>query len=313
MTVALQVLRFGVNLGVSMALARLIVPEDFGIFAMAGTFTGLLFLFKDAGMESALVSHGALTDAELAALASLNCLHGLLLALGCAALGPALAHLYGEPKLATALLLPATGFLFYGLDVQPGTQLLRTQRFRTHAAIETAAMLAGLIVALWLAWRGAGHWALFTTEPVTAAALLAGHAWAVRWRPRFSLAWGAAPFGRDVSLTRALGYAGRNVDILILGLAAGPVSLASTTRPSVSSACRRKASTARSAAWLCRYSRSRAIGPRSSCARSGTSTSPAWRSACRPSPSCWCPPTKSWPWSMARSGHPSLRCCVCWA
>lgn len=229
-TVTLQVVRFGVNLGVSMALARLIAPEDFGIFAMACTFTGLLFLFKDAGMEAALISHRTVTDAELAALASLNLLHGLLLALGCAALGPALAHLYGEPKLATALLLPAVGFLFHGLDVQPSAQLLRTQRFRTHALVEAVAMFTGLGVALFCAWRGAGHWALFTTEPVMALMLFTGHAWAARWRPRFSLAWGEArrflKFGRDISLTRALSHAGRNVDNLILGLAAGPVSLA---------------------------------------------------------------------------------------
>ena len=230
MTVALQVLRYAANLGVTMALARLVAPLDFGVFAMAATFTGLLLLFKDGGMETALISHGAVTDPERAAVAGLTCFYGFILAGICAALGPVLARLYGEPHLTLALLLPAGAFIFYGLDVLPGVELLRTHRFRTHAAIELIATLAGWSVALALAARGAGYWALFATEPVSAATLLIGHSFAVRWRPRFSLGWEAArrfmDFGRTVSINRALGHIGRNVDNLILGLAAGAVPLA---------------------------------------------------------------------------------------
>lgn len=229
-TLALQLLRYGVNLGLTMALARLLTPTDFGLFAMAVTFTGLLWLFKDGGLETTLVARGAVSEDERAALAGLTCGYGLLLAVICAALGPALARLYGEPRLSSALLLPASAFLFYGLDVLPSVELLRTHRFRLHAVIETIAASLGWSVALVLAWRGAGYWSLFAIEPVSAAALLLGHAWAVRWRPRFSRAWGTVRhllhFSRDVGITRAFGFASRNVDNLVLGLVAGANGLA---------------------------------------------------------------------------------------
>ncbi|HXS31523.1 MAG TPA: oligosaccharide flippase family protein, partial [Steroidobacteraceae bacterium] len=103
------------------------------------------------------------------------------------------------------------------------------RRFRTHAAIETVAMLMGLAVTLLLALRGAGYWALFAAEPVTALCLLAGHTWAARWRPHFSAAISEvrhfSRFGGVVSLNRVAGYIAGNVDNLILGIAAGPVSL----------------------------------------------------------------------------------------
>jgi O-antigen/teichoic acid export membrane protein len=229
-TIAFQSVRYATNLGVTMALARIIAPEDFGVFAMAVTFFGFLLLFKDRGVEPALVRETAVSNPELAALASLNACHGLLLAAACAALGPALAWLYGEPRLATAMLLPAAAFIFHGLDVQPGVLLLRAHRFRAHAAIETIAVLLGWDTTLLLATRDTGHWALFATEPVTAAALLLGHSWTARWTPRFSFAWSRVQrftrFGRDVGGIRALDHVSRNVDNLILGLAAGPVSLA---------------------------------------------------------------------------------------
>lgn len=230
MTVALQAVRYTANIGVTIALARLVAPVDFGLFAIAATFTGLLVLFKDGGVETALVSHGTVRDDEWAALGSLTCVYGLGLALACAALGPILARVYGEPRLAVALLPVALAFVFHGLDVQPSAQLLRAHRFQAHAAVELAAIFLGWAATVALAWRGAGYWALFATEPITAAGLLAGHAAAARWRPRFSFAWGPARrflhFSRTVSGVRALGYASRNVDNLILGLAAGPLSLA---------------------------------------------------------------------------------------
>lgn len=227
---AFQVARYAANLGVTMALARLIAPVDFGLFAIAATFTGLLVLFKDGGMETALVRHGAVTESELAALGSLTFFYGLALAAGCALLGPILAEVFQEPRLGWALLLPAVALLFHGLDVVPGVMLLRTHRFQLHAAIETVAILLGWAVTLLLAWRGAGHWALFATEPVTAACLFLGHAWAASWRPRLTFALGPARpfvhFGREVAVIRALAYAARNVDNLILGLVAGPARLA---------------------------------------------------------------------------------------
>ena len=141
-TVAFQVVRYAANLGFTMALARLLAPGDFGVFGMALTFTGLLLLFKDGGVESAMLSHGPIVEEELASLGSLNALYGLTLALVCAALGPLLARLYGEPSLTLALLLPAGAFLFHGLDVVPGALLLRAGKFRLHAAIELIALLA---------------------------------------------------------------------------------------------------------------------------------------------------------------------------
>ncbi len=213
-----------------MFLARLLTPEDFGVFALAAVFTGLLLLFKDGGVESALVRHGSVSEEECAALASLSAFYGFAMAATCAALGPALAWLYEEPRLTVVLLLPAAAFLLHGLDVLPGALLLRTRRFQVHAVIDVIALLAGLGIALALASTNAGYWALFAIEPVSAVVLLFGHVLAARWRPRFNLAWSKVRhfvrFGGTVSLTRAVGHTTRNMDHLLLGLAWGPVALA---------------------------------------------------------------------------------------
>ena len=90
-TVSFQVVRYAANLGVTMVISRLIAPGDFGLFAMAATFTGAMLMFKDGGVESALLCHGPGAEKKFAALTTLTSLYGLILALLCTALGPALA------------------------------------------------------------------------------------------------------------------------------------------------------------------------------------------------------------------------------
>ena len=228
--IALQLLRFAVNLGVTMLLARLLTPEDFGIYGMALTVVGLLLLFRDGGVESAMLHHGPLDERELASLASLNALYGLALAGICALLAPLLAAFFGEPRLEGAVLLLSVCFVGYGLDVQPGAILLREHRFRTHAWVDFGSLVTGLLVALVLAVRGAGYWSLFGMEVTVCLAMLVGHWRAAGWHPRFGrdLARTAnfIRFGRDVSIIRALGHGANQIDNLLVGLSLGPAALA---------------------------------------------------------------------------------------
>src|SRR5262245_13839529 len=66
-TVSFQLVRYAANLGVTMAISRLIAPGDFGLFAMAATFTGAMLMFKDGGVESALLSQGTGAEKKFAA------------------------------------------------------------------------------------------------------------------------------------------------------------------------------------------------------------------------------------------------------
>lgn len=228
-TIGLQALRFATNLGVSMLLARLLTPADFGLYTMVMAVVGIGLMFRDGGIESALVQRATVTPAELAALASFNALLGATFALGAAALGPVLAWVYDEPRLIGATAVAGLSFLIYGLDVQPSALLLRAHRFARHALIEFGALVAGLAAATVLAGRGAGYWALFAIDVVVAGGLLAGHARAIRWRPVFGAPLhgvrGLLRFGGEVSVVRLLGHLSRNIDLIVIGGALGPAAV----------------------------------------------------------------------------------------
>lgn len=213
-----------------MLLARILVPSDFGIFGMAMSVVGLLLLFRDGGVEAAMLHRDRLDAEDLASLACLNGLLGLGLAILCALLAPILAWAYHEPRLMSATLLLCGCFVVYGLDVQPGALLLRNHRFKAYAWIDFLALVTGLAVALGLALHGAGYWSLFGMEVTVSLGLLIGHWSGAHWRMRMSLhirrGFSFVRFGRDVSVVRALGHASTNIDNILIGLTLGPAALA---------------------------------------------------------------------------------------
>ena len=152
MTVALQTVRYATNLGVTMALARLLAPEDFGLFAMAVTFSGFLLLFRDAGVEPAFLRESAVSADELAELAG-------PLSQAFASAGPQddvlllstsrrEAGLLGTPYGVTARLFVQDGALqvivndarLDFVNVYRGTKVLPEFRFGTRQAASSAVL-----------------------------------------------------------------------------------------------------------------------------------------------------------------------------
>ena len=87
------------------------------------------------------------------------------------------------------LALAGTFFLS-GVGVQHQALLRRRMRFGVLTTIDILSLTAGLVVAVLLAWRGAGWWALVWRQLIATAASTwasGGPAAGARWRP------GAAP------------------------------------------------------------------------------------------------------------------------
>src|SRR5688572_3999750 len=71
-TAASQASKFALNLISAVVLARLLMPEDFGLVAMVTTVTGFLLIFKDAGLSTATIQRAEITHAQVSNLFWIN-------------------------------------------------------------------------------------------------------------------------------------------------------------------------------------------------------------------------------------------------
>ena len=141
---------FGLILSIASiaVLARLLTPADFGLIAMATALTGILALFKDAGLSMATIQQEKVTHEQVSTLFWVNVALSLALALIVAALAPAVSWFYDEPKLFLITLAVAGLFIFDGLAVQHQALLSRQMRFSVLAKIQIITSSLALVAAI---------------------------------------------------------------------------------------------------------------------------------------------------------------------
>ena len=230
-TVAAQGAKFILRMGSMVVLARLLTPQDYGLIAMVTAVTGFVMMFKDMGLSMATVQKAEINHGQISTLFWINVLLSSGVMLVTAALAPAIAWFYGEPRLIWITLAMAGAFIFSGLTIQHQALLRRQMRFGSLALIQIISLLVSILAALIAAWYGAGYWALvimYLAEAISGCIAV----WvACGWRPglpvRRTGVRSMLAFGGYLTGFSFINYFGRNADNLLIGkfLGAGQLGL----------------------------------------------------------------------------------------
>ena len=88
----------GLDVVVMVVLARLLVPEDFGLYATGILVVGLLEIISQAGIDLALIRNPATQREHYDAAWTIQIIQGVAVALVLLALAPLLAGFFDEPR-----------------------------------------------------------------------------------------------------------------------------------------------------------------------------------------------------------------------
>jgi O-antigen/teichoic acid export membrane protein len=224
-----QALRFVLQMGTTMILARLLSPEDFGLQGMVLVMTGFLGVFRDAGLGTATVQRDVITHEQISALFWINVGLGSALTVLAVVLAPVFVAFYHEPRLYSATMVSAITFLLIGLGAQHGWLLQREMRFMTMAKIDLLSLAISSAVGITMARWELGYWALVGMIVSGPLVTTAGAWLAVRWLPgmpsRGSGVRSMLHFGGTVSCNTFVVYVGYNVEKILLGRFWGAESL----------------------------------------------------------------------------------------
>jgi len=113
-SVAMQYGNGALQIVAAVILARLLVPEDFGLVAIVTVLTSFAPLLIDFGLGDATVQRSKITRGQVNSLFWLSSGIGLAVAVVVAACSPLIAWLYGEPRLEPIALCTAITFLLGG-------------------------------------------------------------------------------------------------------------------------------------------------------------------------------------------------------
>jgi lipopolysaccharide exporter len=221
------VLKLG-TFAIGIVLARLLAPEQFGVFAVALTVQLVLMSLADLGMTADLVRSP--DPARLApTVATLGLSTGAILTTTLVLSAQGLADLLGSPGAGPVIAVMATSLLLAGAGVVPYAALQRRFAQKALFMISLADFAVSSVLTVLLVFAGFGVMALalgrLAAQLVTLILqfVLSGE----RVRPGFNrqVAPEVLAFGLPVAGANVLSWALLNLDNVVISRLAGPVAL----------------------------------------------------------------------------------------
>ena len=205
----------------TIALARLLTPNDFGIVTMVTTLSLLLVNFGLNGFTEAIIQMKEMNNSLASNIFWINSGAGLLFSLCFAGSGTLLSQFYHEPLVAGVAIGISPSIFITSISVTHLALLKRAMNFSAASLNEVVSRSVALLVSIVLAWTGFRYWALVASVVAQPLVQLMVAVVQCRWIPIFPRrASGTASlvrFAFHVYGRFTVGYFSRNTDNLLVG------------------------------------------------------------------------------------------------
>ncbi len=218
----------GLTFGLSILLARLLSPADYGLIGIVLVVISYLSSFQDLGLGDAVIYFND-DDSALPTYFTTTALMGSVLTIATFLLAPWIADFYHQPELVPLIRVMSFSIAVNGLRSVSQGIIRKNFQFRQLVVFETVAAIGSASLAVLMAWLGFGVWSLVTNLMVSSVVQTGIIVSVVR--PRLTwhldlevlrriLKWGL-PLTGSVVLWKVYD----NADYLIIGRVLGPEAL----------------------------------------------------------------------------------------
>lgn len=176
--------RQGAGFVISVILARLLTPSDYGTVGMMTIFITIANVFVDSGFSSGLIRKIDRTNEDLCTAFYFNIVVGVLVYAVLFLTSPLIASFFNIPELSVYLRVLGLVLIFNSLNMVQNAILISSMRIKQLTMVSAISQVSTGAIAIALAYRGWGVWALIFQQ------LFASFFQAIllvimtRWRPR---------------------------------------------------------------------------------------------------------------------------------
>lgn len=176
----------GVKFLIEIILARLLLPEDYGIIALVTVFINIFNVFVDSGLGNALIQKKNADNIDFSTVFFFNIIWCIVLYFVLFALAPIIATFYAQSELTKVIRVLGVTIIISGVKNVQQAYVSVTMQFKRFFYATLGGTLGAATVGITLAYMGAGVWAL-VAQQVFNATVGCFVLWVtVRWRPEKS-------------------------------------------------------------------------------------------------------------------------------
>lgn len=180
----------GVQFILTIILARLLSPADYGMIALITVFIDVCTVFIESGFGSALIQKKDADDLDFSTVFYFNIAMAMLLICILYILSPYIAEFYKEEKLTNVLRVLSINLLIGGLNNVQYSYVSKLMQFKKFFFATLIGTIISAMAGIVMAYNGCGVWSLVAQRMINQAIDTIFLWFTVKWRPifKFSIA-----------------------------------------------------------------------------------------------------------------------------
>ena len=219
----------GIQFIISIILARLLLPEQFGLIAMLAIFMAVAQSFINSGFGQALIQKKNATHIDECSIFYFNILVGFLAAGLLCLSAPWIASFYNQPLLVSLTCALSLNLIINAFGLVQTTLLTKHIDFKTQLKVSVIATVISGTIGITMALNGFGVWSL-VAQSLSSNLFRTALLWLFNnWRPSLVFSFvslrGMFAFGSRLLASGLLDTVFQNIYLVVIGKLFSPVSL----------------------------------------------------------------------------------------
>ena len=215
---------------VSIILARLLSPKDYGTIALVTVFLAIMQVFVDSGLGSALIQKKNADDLDFSSVFIFNFIVCIILYIFMFFVAPIIAEFYDDKNLVAIIRVISITILISGVKGIQQAYVSRNMLFKKFFFSTIGGTVFSALLGIFMAYKGFGVWAI-VAQQLSNTAIDTLILWiTVEWRPKFIFSWkrlkSLLSFGWKLLISALLDTTYNNLRNLIIGKLYSPADLA---------------------------------------------------------------------------------------
>jgi len=169
---------------IQIILARLLLPEDYGVIAIVTIFITIANVFVQSGFNTALIQKKKIDDLDLSSVFYLSLFVAILLYILLFFTAPFIASFYSQPILVPVFRVLSITMLFGAVNSIQQAVVARNLEFKKYFFTSLFGIAASAIVGIIIAYKGFGVWALVAQQLINIILVTITLFFVVKWRPK---------------------------------------------------------------------------------------------------------------------------------
>lgn len=206
---------------VSVLLARLLAPDDYGMIALVSVFTNIMYVFVDCGLSTALIQKKDADDLDFSSVFYFNFAVCVLIYLIMFIAAPYIAAFYKRPGLTPIVRVISLTLVLSGVKSVQQVYVSRNMLFRLFFFSTLGGTLFSAALGLWMAYAGFGVWALVAQQLSNTTIDTLILFLTVKWCPKKIFSWqrlkGLLSYGWRLLASSLLDTVYNNLRSLVIG------------------------------------------------------------------------------------------------